>query len=173
MFVIYSLPCSILASSSYYLPYGPYYYLTYVDLTDMAHLQVLYNVLKAPEHLQYQLALLSSVSSHYYPSLMTIEYPLWNLSNCSKELREIFSNAPPNPKDSSSDDEDGKRKPIEGDCPICFMEFEPEKEEIVWCRSACGNNIHKTCFNQWAATSTADGIRCVYWYVPPQLIHGL
>ena len=35
---------------------------TYVNLTEMAHHQVLYNVLKAPEHLQYQLALLSSVS---------------------------------------------------------------------------------------------------------------
>jgi hypothetical protein len=42
------------------------------------------------------------------------------------------------------------------------MEFEP-KEEIVWCKAACGNNIHKKCFDQWAATSAESGVRCVYW----------
>lgn len=46
------------------------------------------------------------------------------------------------------------------------MEFEPEKEEIVWCRAACGNNIHKTCFQQWAFTQRAQGVRCVLWYDP-------
>ncbi|KAK2753920.1 hypothetical protein FQN54_007279 [Arachnomyces sp. PD_36] len=102
---------------------------------------VLCNVLKAPEHLQYQLAFLSS------------------------ELNDILSHAPPNPKDSTSaEEEDGKRKKVEGDCPICFMEFEPETEEIVWCRAACGNNIHKTCFEQWAASSrkSGDQVKCVY-----------
>ncbi|PGH08277.1 hypothetical protein AJ79_06064 [Helicocarpus griseus UAMH5409] len=100
---------------------------------------VLCNVLKVPDHLQYQLAFLSS------------------------ELREIFANAPVNPKDNASkENESGKRKPIEGDCPICFMEFEPAREEIVWCKAACGNNIHKTCFEKWAATQSQNGVRCVY-----------
>lgn len=63
------------------------------------------------------------------------------------------------------ENKDGNRKPVEGDCPICFMEFEPDKEEIVWCRAACGNNIHQTCFQKWAATQQAQGVRCVYWYV--------
>ena len=25
-------------------------------------------------------------------------------------------------------------------------------DEIVWCKAACGNNVHKSCFEQWAAT---------------------
>lgn len=65
----------------------------------------------------------------------------------------------------TDENKDGNRKPVEGDCPICFMEFEPDKEEIVWCRAACGNNIHQTCFRKWAATQQAQGVRCVYWYV--------
>ncbi|KAL2223450.1 RING finger domain protein [Thermoascus aurantiacus ATCC 26904] len=106
---------------------------------------VLVNVLKAPEHLQYQLAFLTS------------------------ELREIFQRAPINPKDNaSSDDNSSKRKPIEGDCPICFMEFDPKTEDIVWCKAACGNNVHKTCFQRWAETQRASGVRCVYCRSPWQ-----
>ncbi|KAI4088021.1 MAG: hypothetical protein LQ344_006396 [Seirophora lacunosa] len=91
---------------------------------------VLHNVLKAPEHLQYQLAFLSS------------------------ELREIFSHAPA-PASAAVEEAADKggpsnRKEIAGDCPICFMEFDRENEEIVWCKAACGNNIHKHCFEQWA-----------------------
>lgn len=87
---------------------------------------------------------------------------------CSvQEIREIYDNSPlRNVKDKAEDHEtDGNRKPVEGECPICFMEFNPNEEEIVWCRAACGNNIHKTCFQQWAATQNSQGVRCVYWYV--------
>ncbi|RDW59317.1 RING finger protein [Aspergillus mulundensis] len=106
---------------------------------------VLVKVLSAPSHLQYQLAFLSS------------------------EIREIYEKSTLRQvKDKVEDhDTDGKRKPIEGDCPICFMEFEP-KEDIVWCRAACGNNIHKTCFQKWAATSNQQGVRCVYCRSPWQ-----
>ncbi|KAL8745358.1 MAG: hypothetical protein Q9184_007884 [Pyrenodesmia sp. 2 TL-2023] len=104
---------------------------------------VLHNVLKAPEHLQYQLAFLSS------------------------ELREIFAHAPAPVEAADKENEEvaGKRKEIAGDCPICFMEFEPEKEEIVWCKAACGNNIHKDCFEQWAKSQGVTKVKCVYWYV--------
>ncbi|OKL59115.1 hypothetical protein UA08_05745 [Talaromyces atroroseus] len=104
---------------------------------------VLVNVLKVREDLRYQLAFLSS------------------------ELQEIFDNAPLETKDdasfSSSDKEsDGKRKPIDGECAICYMEFQPETEKIIWCETSCGNNIHKACFDQWAASSRENGVRCVY-----------
>ncbi|KAL8930176.1 MAG: hypothetical protein Q9208_000793 [Pyrenodesmia sp. 3 TL-2023] len=101
---------------------------------------VLHNVLKAPEHLQYQLAFLSS------------------------ELREIFAHAPApvEATDKGNEEVAGKRKEIAGDCPICFMEFEPEKEEIVWCKAACGNNIHKDCFEQWAKSQGVTKVKCVY-----------
>lgn len=78
---------------------------------------VLHHVLKAPEHLKYQKAFLSS------------------------ELKELFANAPPLPAQVAKDDpKDGKRKALEGDCPVCFTEF--GDESVTWCRSSCGNNIH-------------------------------
>lgn len=85
-----------------------------------------------------------------------------------QELQEIFENCPPiKPVGTGSveTDDPGNRKPIEGDCPICFMEFDAQNEQIVWCKAACGNNIHKTCFSQWAATSGKSKVQCVYWYV--------
>ena len=104
---------------------------------------VLNNVLKAPEHLQYQLAFLSS------------------------ELRDIFAAAPAIPTDlSSAEDTDGKRKPIEGECPICYMDFDEEHNELVWCTAACGNNMHKSCFDQWATSQREVGVKCVYCRTP-------
>jgi Ring finger domain len=80
-----------------------------------------------------------------------------------QELREIFQKAPVAQKEAASDDDHpGKRKPIDGDCPICFTEFE-ENEEIVWCKAACGNNIHAACFERWASIQQAKGVTCVYW----------
>ncbi|GKZ38987.1 hypothetical protein AbraIFM66950_011616 [Aspergillus brasiliensis] len=101
--------------------------------------EVLVKALRAPPHLQYQLAFLSS------------------------ELREMYGSSPISREQANAEEnKDGNRKPVEGDCPICFMEFEPDKEEIVWCQAACGNNIHKACFQKWAATQQAQGVRCVY-----------
>ncbi|KAK8218792.1 SWIM zinc finger protein [Phyllosticta capitalensis] len=105
---------------------------------------VLNRTLKAPRHLQYQLAFVSS------------------------ELREIFAKAPAIPSEAAStEDKDGRRKPLEDDCPICCCEFEPTKEEIVYCKAACGNNIHKECFNQWAATKHGE-VTCPFCRSPWQ-----
>lgn len=134
--------------------------------------KVLHNVLKAPEHLQYQLAFISSVSPPYpYPSPLT-PHPQPPHSPgliIPQELREIFSHAPTPPSSFSSPFTPSNRKPISGDCPICFTEFAPTAEEIVWCRAACGNNIHKDCFEQWARTR-ARGVEvtCVYCRTPWQ-----
>ncbi|KAI1329992.1 hypothetical protein F5Y16DRAFT_396857 [Xylariaceae sp. FL0255] len=103
-------------------------------------LYVMSRVLRAPYNLVYQLALLSS------------------------ELREIFQNAPPIPGEADADGEsrDGKRKPIEGDCPICFTAFE-DTDATVYCRATCGQNFHKECFEMWAATKNRaahDSVTC-------------
>lgn len=91
-------------------------------------LYILHNMLKAPEHLKQQNAFLTS------------------------ELKEIFAKAPALPGQVAENEPmDGNRKPLDDDCPICFMEFDGS-EETVWCRAACGNNIHKACFDQWART---------------------
>ena len=108
-------------------------------------------VLRAPAHLVYQLALLDA------------------------ELEEIFSKAPPIPTDTVSDAEadpnvKSTRKPVEADseCPICYMALmEPgEKEELVWCKAACGNNLHKSCFDQWAKSQRGKTLKCVYCRTP-------
>ncbi|GKT45882.1 E3 ubiquitin-protein ligase Zswim2 [Colletotrichum spaethianum] len=76
----------------------------------------------------------------------------YQLALVPSELRQIFSNAPPI-EASSDKSQDKNRKPVEGDCPICFCELETKSNEtIVWCRAACGQNIHKQCFQTWAAT---------------------
>ncbi|THW12826.1 hypothetical protein D6D23_10005 [Aureobasidium pullulans] len=102
-------------------------------------LYVLLKVLKAPEPLHYQAAFLTS------------------------ELDDMFDHAGPLPTETvHAEDKDGKRKPIEGDCPICCEELSQETEAIVWCQAACGNNLHKTCFDQWAATKGHDQVTCPY-----------
>ncbi|KAF5023448.1 hypothetical protein F66182_4493 [Fusarium sp. NRRL 66182] len=92
---------------------------------------VMKQVLNAPFELIYQLALLST------------------------ELCSVFAAAPPISahKDGKSD----KRKPIEGDCPICYCELdESSSESIVWCEAACGQNMHEQCFKMWARTKSGD-----------------
>lgn len=99
------------------------------------------NVLKAREDLAYQSALLST------------------------ELTEIFTNAPVTPQSSesacsTSTDTGGIRKPLEGDCPVCVMEFQVA-DDVIWCKAACGNNIHRDCFEQWAKSKPGVA-KCVY-----------
>ncbi|KAI9645107.1 hypothetical protein NHQ30_005841 [Ciborinia camelliae] len=109
-------------------------------------------IYKAPMHLCYQQAFLSH------------------------ELEYIWANAPvtraPDGHNHNSEGEDetvynGKRKPIEGDCPICVFDMKPG-EEIVWCKAACGQNFHKECFDQWKASKRGALVTCVYCRTPWQ-----
>lgn len=59
-----------------------------------------------------------------------------------------------------------RRKKISGECPICYEEFEPKNEEIVWCKATCGNNVHKACFEAWRQRHSPEELCCVFWYVP-------
>jgi hypothetical protein len=104
-------------------------------------LYVLHHVLKAPEHLRYQAAFLTS------------------------ELKEIFAHAPLLPTTSpSKETEAGKRRSIEGDCPICFTSLEEENNDdsVVWCKNSCGNNIHKVCFETWASSRPGEQTTCPF-----------
>lgn len=77
---------------------------------------------------------------------------LYQLALTSAELQAIFDNAPPAPQVGVIEDEpaDPKRKPVDGEeCPICYMEFEPGKENITYCKGFCGNNVHKVCMDTW------------------------
>lgn len=105
---------------------------------------VMLRVLKAPENIAYQLAL------------------------TSPELREVFRNAAPIPSadygadGNSGTETDGNRKKIEGECPICYCDFEPGKEAIVYCKAACGNNVHKGCMQSWIAANGVRRATCPY-----------
>ena len=102
---------------------------------------IMLRVLKAPENVGYQLAL------------------------TSEELRELFKNAAPipsaDPTDTTTLAEDGNRKPIEAECPICYVEFDAEKDQIVYCKTGCGNNVHKDCMQKWSAAK-AGKTTCPY-----------
>ncbi|KAK3363225.1 hypothetical protein B0T25DRAFT_32983 [Lasiosphaeria hispida] len=79
---------------------------------------------------------------------------VYQLALLSDELREIFARAPPiQDKDAEIGGGHGKRKEVDGDCPICFEEMKAGGgEALVWCRAACGQNVHKACFEMWAKT---------------------
>jgi hypothetical protein len=78
------------------------------------------------------------------------------LENASHSLRIDV------PTGITAEKNNGTRKPIEGDCPVCFMAMTAD-EKIVWCMATCGNNIHGECLKRWAAVSCDSGPRCVYW----------
>ncbi|KAF2662229.1 hypothetical protein K491DRAFT_673307 [Lophiostoma macrostomum CBS 122681] len=49
---------------------------------------------------------------------------------------------------------DGKQKEVEGECSICYTEFEPAKDSTVHCKSQCGNNFHSDCMKLWIRAQT-------------------
>ncbi|KAF1819126.1 uncharacterized protein K489DRAFT_384026 [Dissoconium aciculare CBS 342.82] len=92
----------------------------------------------------------------------------YQLAFCSFELREIFECAPLLPHEQDVDSDDGHRKPTDGECPICCDDLvsEQSRDELVWCRSGCGNNLHKPCFAQWAATKRSQVVTCPFCRKP-------
>lgn len=105
---------------------------------------VMLRVLKAREEVAYQLALTGT------------------------ELRELIKNAPLIPgvetdgHDNSGEEQDGNRKPVEGECPICYDELNQENDEIVYCKASCGNNVHKMCMQSWIQVAIGGQATCPY-----------
>jgi hypothetical protein len=54
-----------------------------------------------------------------------------------------------------------QRKPIQ-DCYVCMERIEGA-EDAVWCRKACGQNVHRECFEIWRRTKENGPTRCGYW----------
>lgn len=56
-----------------------------------------------------------------------------------------------------------RRRPIEGDCAICRdvlvedRSTAASKEDLVWCKSSCGQSVHRQCFNSWMRQCVANG----------------
>lgn len=105
---------------------------------------IMLRVLKAKEEVAYQLALTGT------------------------ELRELIKNAPLIPgietdgTDKPGEEQDGNRKPIEGECPICYDELNPKKDDIVHCNTSCGNNVHKVCMQSWVQVAARGKATCPY-----------
>nr|OQO17873.1 hypothetical protein B0A51_15692 [Rachicladosporium sp. CCFEE 5018] len=98
----------------------------------------------------------------------------YQLAFISSELREIFAAAPPLPSETADESaKDGNRKEVEGECPICYSDFEPtSKESIVYCKASCGNNVHKECMKQWAASNRGGAVTCPLCRSPWQADEG-
>lgn len=105
---------------------------------------IMLRVLKAREDVAYQLALTGI------------------------ELRELIKNAPLIPgietdgNDKPGEEQDGNRKPVEGECPICYDELDSKNDEIVYCKTSCGNNVHKACMQSWIQVATRGKATCPY-----------
>ncbi|KAI9593593.1 hypothetical protein BDF19DRAFT_447252 [Syncephalis fuscata] len=113
---------------------------------------------------------------------------IWQRALIPCELRSIFAFAAPDPLVMATESmhqewqnataptqEPGDsllfptvdRRPIEGDCPVCYEEFtEGDEKNTVWCQLVCGNNIHTECFNRWKSTQTYRDVTCVYCRTP-------
>lgn len=44
---------------------------------------------------------------------------------------------------------------------MCVMPFEGG-ENLIWCKAACGQNIHRGCFEQWQRSKPGQVAKCVY-----------
>ncbi|KAI8468123.1 MAG: hypothetical protein J3K34DRAFT_523179 [Monoraphidium minutum] len=55
------------------------------------------------------------------------------------------------------------RRPVEGDCPVCFDSMAEGREALSWC-AFCGNNIHAACCDAWARAKRAQraAVTCCY-----------
>ncbi|KGQ06143.1 hypothetical protein BBAD15_g8533 [Beauveria bassiana D1-5] len=75
---------------------------------------------------------------------------LYQRALLSSELRQIYDNL-------SRGNAAENRKAVEGECAICYNDFESgedaQSRAVVWCRAGCGQNLHKTCFDRstWEA----------------------
>ena len=96
---------------------------------------------------------------------------IWQLSLTEREIAElmrgrvnIHTRPPPRAAPAAGDAEGGAegdsgvaRKELgEDPCPICYDDM-TEGQEITYCKSACGNNVHTKCMKMWADNRIASG----------------
>lgn len=77
-----------------------------------------------------------------------------------QQLNKAAPSSEPEPEPKANAEDDAVRRPIEGDCPICFDEM-TTKQQTVWCKASCHNNLHKVCFEKWSAANYGV-TTCVY-----------
>jgi hypothetical protein len=50
-----------------------------------------------------------------------------------------------------------RRKPVEGECSICYEVLDPAVADITFCSAQCGQNMHQHCVDKWMKTK--DGAK--------------
>ena len=113
---------------------------------------------------------------------------IWQLSLTEREIAELMRGrvnihtrpppraAPAAGAEGAAADSSGveRRELGEDPCPICYDDMS-EGQEITYCKSACGNNVHTKCMKMWADNRIASGdeVTCpmcrTAWGVPDWL----
>jgi len=93
---------------------------------------------------------------------------VWQLSLTEREIAELMRgrvtmHTRPPPRRAAAEGggagEDGvERREVGEDevCPICYDTMDPA-QEITYCKSGCGNNVHTKCMKMWADNRIANG----------------
>lgn len=64
-----------------------------------------------------------------------------------------------------------ERRSNDEECPICQGSLvNAARHTMLWCKRACGRNVHKECMEQWLQVSGGRG-NCVLWYVTSSIIY--
>lgn len=112
---------------------------------------------------------------------------LYQQALVTNELNEIFSKADEQNNDVSIYAEDSIRQAYrvktgdpnvilptkiieqksitdDDECPICYEKLLDEQNNILFCSTSCGNNLHKNCFEKWrrAKASLNESITCPF-----------
>ena len=93
-----------------------------------------------PGKLRYQREFLPSVSPRKLQSSLYLSISL-TILHLNQELREMLAALSlKRTLDTTTLPSTGERKPVEGECLICFHDFETE-QETTWCRTSTALRI--------------------------------
>jgi len=134
---------------------------------------VLHRVLKVPRNspLLFQQALLTEELHDIFTTADSIQTAISSDVLAERQVREVYQARTGDHNvilESTTTVDDKKklisnRKDIDQDCPICFERMN-EKEELIYCKAKCGNNMHLTCFQKWDEAQKAinENVTCPF-----------
>lgn len=76
------------------------------------------------------------------------------------EITQIYRNSPDVTLHRLPENTIVTQKPLE-DCGICYEAISSD-DDVTWCRSVCGNNVHSTCFDMWRKACRGSPLTCVF-----------
>lgn len=98
------------------------------------------------------------------PQLEKLFFNLENVTNnlyANEQFREAYINKIKNEAKTSNNNNLGiKEQKVDDSCPICMDDFEPEGEELDFCKYGCGKSVHKNCFVMWTKKNNGNCVFC-------------